>query len=244
VSACNVESETDNKSIETKLQDDKKLPFDQRLKSFIEQKLHTTPNEKYKLKIYREHLNDDKSIDVIITVNRFENALQIATKNNQLRQAEALGFFGSYNYFIYYNSKTDSFADPIVVASSPKRELDIHFENISSDKHKDIVIDYTIRNSQFRKIYFFVENRPTYVFHWKRYDGWGTKQMEAYCFKYEKSSGTSNVKDILVYKASMNNMDKNKDYYNTLPQITCSDTLLKRFFYNQSDKKYYTNDVD
>jgi len=244
ICSCTSKEQTTAHPIEIQHADDPSLPFDVRLKQFIERKLHITQSEKYKLKIYREHLNDDQHLDLIITVNRFENALKIATQNNQVRQAEALGFFGSHNFFIYYNSKTNSFSDPIVVASSPKRELDVSFEHISSDTHKDLVIDYTIRNSQFRKIYLFIENKPTYVFHWKLYDGWGTDKLEAYCFKYMESSHVSSVRDILVYAASMENIDKEDDYYAFRPKIKCSDLLIKRFFYNPTDKKYYTHDLN
>jgi len=224
--------------------DNPSLPFDQRLKQFVEHRLHTHPDETYRLKVYREHLVNTDEKDVVVTVNRWDHALKVAQANKQVRQASAVGFFGEHNYIIFYNSKTDKFSEPIVVASSPQRELDISFENISSSQRKDMIVDYCIRNSQFRKIFLFLHNTPTYAFQWKRYDGWGTDQLEAYCFDFLPSTNNPKVKDIAIYQGEMNNIDKETDYYTIQPKINCTQKLVKQFFYNPSDRKYYTNNLD
>jgi len=220
------------------------LPFDERVKKHIEQRLKISADESYQLKIYREHLNDDNQEDVLITVNRLDYALKRAQEKNQMQKAAVIGFFGDYNYFFIYNSQTNTFSNPIPVTSSPQRELQISFENISSLKHKDVIVDYTIRNSQFRKIYLFLNDLPTYVFQWNLYDGWGTDQTEAYCFEFVESSYTTAVKDILIFRANIENIPPNSDYYTPKPKITCTKEQLKRFFYNPKDRKYYTRDIE
>lgn len=219
--------------------DDPSLPFDQRLKKYVERQLNTNPGENYRIKVYEENLNDDGKKDIVITVNRLENALKSAEEKKLVTKSQVMGFFGNHNYMIYYSSKTNKFTPPFVIASSPQRELKISFENISSDNYKDIVVDYAIRNSQFRKIYLMMDDLPIYSFQWKIYDGWGTDQLEAYCFEYGKGS-YSNVKDIIINKATMKNIGKEDDYNTINPEVKCTDELVKRFFFNTQDRKYYT----
>lgn len=220
--------------------DDASLPFDERLKKFIERELNTTPGENYRLKIYEEHLNDDGKKDIIVTVNRLEHAIKSAEAENRVSKASSIGFFGKHNYIIYYSTITNKFFKPIAFGSTPQRELILGFENISSEKHKDVVVDYAIRNSQFRKVFLFINDQPNYVFHWKRYDGWGTEnELEAYCFDYGTGS-YSEVKDIIINRADMKNIGKDDDYDTIEPEINCTDKLVKRFFYNAKDGKYYT----
>jgi hypothetical protein len=241
--ACTTKNEENTKNtnpLEKKVDDDDpSLPFDQRLKNYIERKLNTRPGENYSLKIYEEHLNDDGKKDMVITVNRLEDALKTAVEKNLVNKSEVLGYFGNHNYFFYWSSKTDKFTPPFIIASTPQRELMISFENISSESHKDIVVDYAIRNSQFRKIYLMMDDLPFYSFQWKLYDGWGTDKLEAYCFEYGKGS-YSNVKDIIINFAKIKNIAPTDDYNTIAPEITCEKQLLKRFFFNTKDRKYYT----
>lgn len=219
--------------------DDPKLPFDQRLKHYIEGKLSTRPNEDYRLKIYEEHLNDDGKMDMVITVNRLENAIKTAEEKHLVTKSATVGFFGNHNHMFYYSSITNKFMGPYTMSSTPQRQLTITFENISSENHKDIIVDFPIRNSQFRRIYLMMDDTPNYVFQWKQYDGWGTDKLEAYCFKYEKGT-YSEIKDIVINRAVMKNIGKEDNYDTAEQEITCTDQLVKRFFFNAPDRKYYT----
>lgn len=240
LSGCGEQKTAEEATIVTKQDDDDlSLPFDQRLKKYVERKLNTRPEEHYRLKIYEEHLNDDGEKDILITVNRYENAIKTAEEKNLVTKSATVGFFGNHNYMIYYSSKTNRFSEPMIVASTPQRELTISFENISSENYKDIVVDYPIRNSQFRRIYLMMDDKPYYVFQWKRYDGWGTDKIEAYCFEYGTGS-YSEVKDIIINRADMKNIGKEDDYDTIEPEITCTGQLIKRFFFNTQDRKYYT----
>jgi hypothetical protein len=226
-------------ALEQNNDDDPSLPFDQRLRQYVERSIEIESNEKYTLKIYEEHLNDDDKKDLIITVNRLEYAIQKAKDNNNTVKSESLGFFGNYNYIIYYSSITGKFSKPIIMGSTPQRELGIMFDNISSTKHKDVIVDYAIRNAQYRKIFLFIDDRPIYAFHWKKYDGWGTPELISYCFEFGPGS-YSDVKDVIVKQGKMKNIAPTADYNTEEPIIECTDILVKRFFYNTKDGKYYT----
>lgn len=219
--------------------DDPKLPFDQRLKKYIEGKLSTRPNEDYRLQIYEEHLNDDGKMDMVITVNRLENAIKTAEEKHLVTKSATVGFFGNHNHLFYYSSITNKFMGPYTMSSTPQRQLTITFENISSENHKDIIVDFPIRNSQFRRIYLMMDDTPNYVFQWKQYDGWGTDNLEAYCFEYGKGT-YSETKDIIINKAEMKNIGKDDNYDTAKQEITCTNQLVKRFFFNAPDRKYYT----
>ena len=241
--ACKQKQEKDVPKVaahqKTQNADDPSLPFDTRLKKFVENKLGISQTEKYTMKVYEEHLNDDNKKDVIITVNRYENAVKKAEQDNRVSKSAEIGFFGHHNYFIYYSSISNTFTDPVSISSTPQRELGISFENISSEKHKDLVVDYAIRNSQFRKFFLLINDKPIYAFHWKKYDGWGTDKVESYCFQYDKGY-SSDVKDIIINKGILKNIGPKDDYNTIEPQIDCTDVLIKRFFYNTKDGKYYT----
>jgi hypothetical protein len=237
--SCSENKNDDESVIKQESIDDPSKPFDERVKTWVERKINTRPGENYTLKTYEEDLNDDGKKDVIITVNRLENALLKAKEEGNTNKLAQIGFFGDHNYFIYYSSITNTFSEPVKMTSSPQRELNVTFENISSSSHKDIVVDYTIRNSQFRKIFLVLEDKLIYSFQWKLYDGWGTDQLEAYCFSYDKGS-YSEVKDIVIKKGTMKNIEKGADYYSENPSIECTDQLVKRFFFNKQDGKYYT----
>lgn len=241
ITGCNEEQNNEvSEIVENQHKDDESLPFDVRLKKFIERELNTTPGENYRLKIYEEHLNDDGKKDIIVTVNRLENAIKSAGEGKNVSKSASIGFFGTHNYVIYYSSITNKFLKPIEFGSTPQRELVVNFENISSEKHKDLVVDYAIRNSQFRSVFLLINDQPFYSFRWKLYDGWGTEdKLEAYCFDYGVGSYSA-IKDIIIYKADIKNIGQDDDYDTIEPEITCTDKLVKRFFYNTKDGKYYT----
>lgn len=216
------------------------LSLDQRIERHVKAELEILSTEKYSMKIYREQLNYDGLEDAIITVNLLDRAIQKATQGGTVSKAAEIEFFGNYNCFFFYNSETDEISPVIYVASTPLRELKVSFEHISSPNYKDLLIDYPVRNSEFRRYYPVIGKYPTYVFQWKVYDGWGTNETEAYCFGYDQGT-YSEFRDILIYQATLKNIPPEADYNKEEPEITCADQLVHRFFYNPKDRKYYTD---
>lgn len=218
------------------------LTFEERAHQHVRQNLQMAANEKYTLNIYYEHLNNDTILDAVITVNRLDHAMNKSQKNRTLPKDAALDFWGNYNNFFYYDSELDKITPNVPIVSSATNPLKVSFENITSETHKDIIIDYRIRNSEFRRYYLLIDKLPSYVFQWKVFDGLGTKdEKEANCFGYDKGT-YSTAKDIIIYKAELGDIAPGIDYTKIDPEITCLKEVDKRFFYNTRDRKYYTKD--
>ena len=61
---------------ETTQNNQKKEPVEAIAKRFIESKLEILPSEKYKLEIFKSQLDGDNSEDAVITVNRYQFAVE------------------------------------------------------------------------------------------------------------------------------------------------------------------------
>jgi hypothetical protein len=213
------------------------IPFEDRVKVHVQSQLQIPGGEEYTLKIYKEQMTEDGIEDAIITVNRLNYAMEKAKKKNLVKSAE-YDFLGGYNILFYYDSELDKITPPLSFTSTPYRELKVSFENISSTAYKDPIIDYPIRNSEFRIFLPIVNHAPKSVMQWKVYDGWGTDAVEAYCFEYEKSN-QSTFKDIVIKKASLKNIGRDENYNEIKPEISCGTETVKRFWFNPQDNKYY-----
>lgn len=223
---------------ETIEKDPKNLSLEEMADRHARATLGITPNEKFSLKIYKEHLDGDEDIDAIITVNRLNYALEEAAKsNNSAKQAE-VGFTGNYNYIFHYDGHSKQITPDIKIASSPHAELKVTFENVSSEAYKDILIDYKIRNSSFRDYFTIINHSPILVFQWKIYDHLGEKNPEATYFEY--APGTqSTFKDILIYEGQLDNASYTGDIYKFEPEISKKGALLYRFLYLDTEGKYF-----
>jgi hypothetical protein len=208
------------------------------VRSFVELSIQTLPNENYTYEIYQASLNPDQITDAIISVNRCAYAKEKAESSGYLSQAENVGFMGPFNLFIFYDGASNTFTMPVPVPSSPLLPLSISFENISSNRHKDLVVDFRIRNSSYKEIYFLFNNKPSKVFQWKNFDGLGTKESEAYSFEFNPGNGR--VRDIVVYNAQIKAPKAEIDPFVYKPEILNSTELMKNFFYVPAQGKYFS----
>lgn len=208
------------------------------IRTFIDQTLQTVQDEEYTFEIHRARLNPDQVTDAIISVNRLSYAQNKASLSGYQAQAENLGYMGPFNLFIYYDGANNSFSMPVPVPSSPLLPLEVSFENISSTIHKDLVVDFRIRNSSYKEIYFLFNNKPSKVFQWKNFDGLGTKESEAYSFEFNHGNGP--VRDILVFNAKIEQPIKVIDPFIYKPTISASQDLVKQFFYIPAQGKYFS----
>ncbi len=224
------------------LKPQKKLPFEKRFKREIESKLQIPVNEKYSYKVYKDFLNLDDIKDAVITVNRYDFALSEAVKSENTAQMAEAGYTGNYNFFFFYDGKTDEISNPIAVASSPQVPLELNLENIQSEFFKDITITYRIRNSAFKNFYLMANGNIQLMFQWKLFDAIGTNNPEANFIEYEKGS-YNEFKDIVIYKGKIKNYTPIvKDIYNYKPIIEKEGSKLYRFFFDKRTLKYSTND--
>ena len=208
------------------------------IRKYIRETLNTVDGEKFTYTIHTEALNPDKEIDAIISVNRLAYAKQTAIESGHVAQAKKLAYMGPFNAFIFYDGRSNSFSIPVPVPSSPLLPLDISFANISSNKHKDLVVDFRIRNSSYKEVYFLFNNKPRKVFQWKNFDGFGTPNSEAYSFAFNPGNGP--VRDILVYNAKIEAPKGEIDPFIFKPKVVNSQDLRKRFFYVPKQGKYFS----
>jgi hypothetical protein len=213
--------------------------FEQRVQRHIEAQLSIPHNEKYSVKIYKEHLDGDDKRDAVISINRLQYAMEEAIRTKNTAKQSELGYAGSYNYLLYYDGGKNEFTKTILIPSSSEAELIVSFEPIASEVYKDILVDYKIRNSSFRNIYTVFNRIPFQVFQWKLYDFLGEKNTEAFFFEYVPGTYSS-AKDILIYKGRLTNDEQETNQYKFQPKITKSGALLHQFFYYEEQGKYFT----
>ncbi len=213
--------------------------LESRIKRHVESALSIPSTENYTLEIWKENLDANAKVDAIITVNRLAFAMEEASKANNTAQRASIGFMGNHNYIFYYDGELDKISPQIAVPSSPKRKLTISFEHITSEKYKDILIDYRILHASYKAFYTIKNHLPNRIFEWKNFDGLTEQTTESFLFKYEKGS-YSEAKDILILEGSFMQPAAQADPYQFDPEIKPTDKLLYRFFYHPETGKYMT----
>jgi len=255
VLSCNLDSETENAKPNTdifgnELNDDSKSSISLLDSSeiFIQEVLHKhfkrtlfiNDDEQYSYNIFKEHLNGDTIIDAVITLNRLEYAKLKAEESGKPYKAKEIGYMGPFNVFFYYDGISNTLSSPLIVPSSPLLPLKVSFENITSIDFKDILIDFRIRNSSYKEVYFLVNKFPQLVFEWTNFDGLGSPQEEAYVFSFNNVK-ERNVKDIIVNEGKISSIPNNVDLFTYEPVIMKKNKKIKEFFFLESEGKYFTS---
>lgn len=227
-------STTDNEPAE-------ELSDEEFLRRHIEGVLRIPATEEYSFKVYKSRLDGDDIEDYIVTVNRLQFALNEAIESGNVAKRAEIGYMGNYNFIFYMNGANRNTAPPVVVPSSPHADLRVTFEKIRSEAYFDVLVDFRIRNSGWRRFFTLIRDRPVQTFEMKVFDGLGTPQTEAYSVAFDKGS-YSLAKDILVYKATLENMefDDPMGVYTADPEITPTQILDRRWFFNDHEQKYFT----
>ena len=237
--AC--EASTENTESQDNVKTEK-LSFDQRKDRHITGSLAIDATEKYTTEVFREKINNDDIEDAIITVNRLNFAKNKSLKLKNAAQIAEMGYMGEYNYFIFYDGKLDKFSVPVPIPSSPLSKLQVKFENLSSEKFKDLTIEYRVLNAAFRNYYTIYGDVLQEIFQVKIFDHIGESKPEYYFTEYDRGS-ISDVKNIIVYEGKIENFqEKISDIYSYEPVITKTNRLYKRWFYNPKIMKYMSED--
>ena len=236
------EDHIQNKTIDKPLSEVKKSQtVEEIIVRQIEGTLTIPAIEKYTYEIYSEELNGDDSLDFIVTVNRLDFALNKAIEKGNTAQRAAMGYIGNYNFIFYMDGASKEMTQSIPVPSSPHGKLEVSFENVKTEAYKDIIVDFRIRNSKFRR-YFSVTNKtPMQTFEILIFDGLGTKESIGYHIEYGTGS-YSLSKDILVYKAEIEDIEikSPNDVYGINPNIYSIKELERLWFFNDYQNKYFT----
>lgn len=207
----------------------------------VRAQLSIQANEQFEMKIYRAQLDEDGIEDAIITVNRLDFAMKEAAASPNTAKRADLGFMGNFNYFFFFDGKLDMLSPPIAIPSSPLLPLSVQFENISSEKYKDILIDFRIRNASYKDFYTVSNHTPRRIFQFKNFDGLGTDQTEAYHFEFGAGS-FGPQKNIFVMEAKLEELPKGADQNTYIPKVQPIEKIKYTFFYLERDGKYATKD--
>lgn len=234
-------TETPETIVVEKPTQEKPETLERRIVRTIEAGLDIPATEEYTYKIYKEHLDNDDSLDYIITINRLEFAKQKAIDGGKLAKRAEVGFVGQYNSYIYMDGGTKEFSSVIPVGSSPLSELVVHFENVRSESFKDFQVDFKITSGGFRRFFTIYNKKPRQTFEIMLYDGFGNTENTAIAVGYDKGS-YSLAKDILIFSGQMVNktFDDPEAIYKNSPVIKPTSVLERRWFYNENERKYFT----
>ena len=214
-----------------------KLPLNEYAKRHVESSLSILGTEKYSLEIIKGKLDADAQEDAVIIVNRKQFAMDEAMKSENPAKSAEMAFMGNYNYIFYYDGGLKLISPPIAIPSSALVPLKINLASISTESYLDIIIDYRIRNANFRDVFTVTNHTPRKVFEWKTFDGLGTDKTEAYTFEY--SSGKYGPeKDILLYESTLEKLPVNADKNTYEPKITKTAKVAFHFFYIPQEQKY------
>lgn len=214
-----------------------KLPLKEYAKRHVESSLSILGTEKYSLEIIKGNLDGDDKEDAIISVNRKQFAMDEAMHSDNPAKSAEMAFMGNYNYIFYYDGGLKLISPPIAIPSSALVPLHIEFSEISATSYQDILIDYRIRNSNFKDIFTVTNHTPRKIFEWKTFDGLGTDKTEAYTFEYTAGK-YGPEKDILLYESTLEKLPVNADKNTYQPKITKTSKLAFHFFYLPQEQKY------
>lgn len=240
----NKESEIDNRvpseNENIPIPDSIKQDFSKHLMYTLQGVFQISPGENYKSSVLDVDYNGDGIQDKIITINRLEKAnFDLKNHENPAKMLE-MGQMGNYNHFIIYNGKDSSFNSPVTIPSSPYLPLSIHAIALQNDIKSELQVDYRIRNAAYRAYYTIYKEQTKMVFQWKLFDGLGTNDTEAYSFDINNSGISSNFKDIIIYKADLENLPKNENANTFNPKCSRKGPIFTTFFYLDKEGKYFT----
>ena len=230
--------------IEDPIVDDKPDQNQQRTLSenlrHIESQLKILGTEKYTYETYEAHLNEDDSLDLIITVNLLDRAKDDAIASDQTAKRASMGYMGNYNCFFFVDGASDVITSPIMVPSSPMAPLSISFENITTEAKKDMQIDFKIGDSKYRAFYTISERAPFQIGETELYKEVMSDSASAYIVKFEEGTHVL-AKNIAIYKGLVKKVVTTDpdEIYSIEPEITPTDELVRRWYYSPKHMKYY-----
>ena len=233
----------DNSSLETVHEKDQEtVPYqtpEQIAERHIKADLKIPGNEECSIKLYSDFLNEDDSVDYIITVNRYNKAMDDAVASDKLVKLAEIGYTGRHNHFYFMDGRTKKISSVNSIASSPYTELDVSFEHITSGQYKDIIIDYHIMDSYFRNFYTIVQNVPDEILRGELFIGLGTPKQKAYAMEFFPGEGEA--RDVLVYEATVGDyqIEKPEDIYSVNPERIKTDKVALHWKFNPSTNKFY-----
>lgn len=229
-----VDGSTDSEKTEERLLDNEEI------KRHVEAQLKILPTENYDIQIFEEHLDTDEKIDKVIAVNLLDRAIKEADASGQREYREKMGYTGQFNYIFYIDGKTQTITSGIAVPSSPPFKLNVSFDYLTSPTHKDIIVDFRIRRSEFRQFYSIRQRVPIQVSETELFFNLGDDEFEAFYVELEEIPGQPWL-SIAVYEGEFTNptIEKLEDTYKVTPEIKKGGKLIRRWYFSEKHLKYY-----
>lgn len=214
--------------------------LDQKIAHHIEAVLRIPATEKYTVETFSAQMNTDDSLDMIITVNLLDRAMEKAVNSTNLATRVESGYMGRYNFIFFYDGASKKISREIPVPSSALANLTVKFEHIRSEAYFDVLVEYKLENASFTRFFTVINRLPKEIFEMMNYDGLGDIENKAYYVEYDDGS-YSLAKDILIYKGRLEQIKFNdpKKVFNYSPKIEKTNELDRRWFFNDNDLKYY-----
>lgn len=240
VASCDNSENQEDKALTDLENESHPTMTEEKIRRHVEGQLSILPTEQYSIEQYKEHLDTDDSVDVVITVNLLSRALKEAEVENVVSRREQLGYMGNYNFIFYVDGKTKTITSPIAVPSSPHVPLKVSFASLTSTVHKDLIVDFRIRRSSYRQFYTIRERAPIKVSESELFENLGTNDFKPYYVEIEDWENEV-WKSISVYEGKAENklVPELRDSYQFQPDIKRSDKLIRRWYYSPKHLKYY-----
>ncbi len=215
--------------------------IEEKIAHHVEAHLEIPATEKYSLETFSAQMNTDDSVDMIITVNLLDRAMEKAMNSTNLATRAESGYMGRYNFIFFFDGATKKISKEIPVPSSAMAKLKVDFEHIRSEAYFDVLVSYKLEDASFTRFFTIINRLPKETFEMMNYDGLGSKENKAYYVKYDDGSH-SLAKDILVYKGKLEQIEFKdpKEVYSYYPKIEETGELDRKWFFNDNDLKYYT----
>lgn len=196
--------------------------------------------EKYDLAIYKEHLNDDDSIDYIVTINRYANAIDMAIESGKVAKYVEVGYMGNHNHFFYVNGKDKKLGAIIPIPSSPHAPLKISFESIVDSRYKDILIDHHIKNAIFRDYYSVYQDSPMEVLKSEICLNLGEDDEKGFVVEFAEGTHSA-AKDVIIHEASIDEyrIENPDDIYKVYPNRVKKDKVVYHWIFHTGRRQYY-----
>lgn len=237
--SCGNEASVEDAALPKEPQTDQGGDLRSRALRHVEAQLNIAATERYILEIHKQNLDGDDKEDAIITVNRFNYAIEKAKQSANAAKLAEIGYVGNYNYIFYYDGGLDMISPAIAVPSSPYLPLKISFESITSTEYRDVLVTYRIRNSAFRAFFTIENHTPSRYFEWPEFNDLGTPKQEAFSFSYV-SNAMNPRKNIQIYQAKITLADTVKNFNVANPSLNKQAKLMHEFFYLPAKQTYVT----
>ncbi len=241
--ACSFETETPEKQQEEDLF---KVELDFEKDAVVDlicRRIKIDPTDIGTFEMHRAHLNADADEDGYVVMNLAPRALRDMEKSSNPARFKDMGYIGDYNFIYVWNGKTRTLGTAFKLSGNGLIPLKVTASNFLDPGFLALSAEYRVQNSTFETFFRNINGQLIPVFSYAKVDGIGTPEMQVTTHRFEENP--SNIeKDIVIVKGLLTNYNEteaatNRNSYD-VGKILPTDSIVYRFFYDESSKKYAT----